>query len=154
MNFGPEGVGVWTADEPYTAGHAAEADDAAEAPRRHSGSQCCDEEERRPEVAGVHLVEYGRIELCRRAEGRDPGVVDQDADVASLALHVGWVAEAGSDESGLAAVGGDLLDRLRAARGLAAVDQGLGPVPGQSQGDRSTRLVIKCGVEVCGGWLR
>jgi hypothetical protein len=43
-----------------------------------------DEEERRPNVACEHLVEGGDVELCRRSEERDPGVVDQDVDVADL----------------------------------------------------------------------
>ena len=75
------------------------------------------------------------------AEERDPGVVDQDVDVADLAcqaLHVGGVAEVGSDEAGLAAGGSDFLDRLGAARGVAAVNDDLRPVPGQLQRDRAT----------------
>ena len=63
------------------------------------------------------------------------------------ALHVGWVAEVGSDEAGLAAGGGDLLDRLRAAGGVAAVNQDLGPVPGQLQRDRATDARGRAGHE-------
>ena len=111
------------------------------APGSHARSDRRDEEERRPDVAGEHLVERGDVELRGRAEERDPGVVDQDVDVADVArqaLHVGGVAEVGGDEAGLAAGGGDLLDRLGAARGVAAVDEDLGPVPGQLQRDRAT----------------
>ena len=76
-----------------------------------------------------------------RAEERDPRVVDQDvdiADVACQALHVGGIAEVGGDEARLAAGGSDLLDRLGAARGVAAVNKDLGPVAGQLQRDRAT----------------
>ena len=72
------------------------------------------------------------------AEQRDPGVVDQDVDVAYLAcqaLHVGGIAEVGSDEAGLAARAGDFLDRLGAARGVAAMNDDFRAVPGQLQRD-------------------
>jgi hypothetical protein len=95
----------------------------------------------RANIAGEHLVERGDVELCGRAEQRDPGVVDQDVDVTNVAyqvLHVGGVAEVGSDEAGLAAGGRDLLDRLGAAYGVAAVNQDLGPVAGQLQRDCAT----------------
>src|SRR5438105_5976334 len=120
--------------EPYPAGHAADADDAAVAPRSHSGRERRYKEERRPNVAGEHPVERGHFELGGRTEERDTSVVDQDVDVADVtceALHVGDVAEVGSDEAGLAASGGDFLDRLGAARGVAAVNQDLRPVPRQ-----------------------
>jgi hypothetical protein len=51
-------------------------------------------------------------------------------------LHAGGGTEVSSDEAGLAAGGDDLLDRLDAARRVAAVSQNLGPVPGQRQRDR------------------
>jgi hypothetical protein len=111
------------------------------APRRHSGSQCRDQEERGANVAGEHLVEYRRIELRRRAESRDSGVVDQDVDVAGLAcqpLHIGSIGEVGGDETGLAARGGDLLDRLCASFRVTAVNDDLGSIPGQLQRDRPT----------------
>ena len=54
------------------------------------------------------------------------------------ALHVGGVAEVGGDEAGLAAGGSDFLDRLGAARGVAAVNEDLRPVTGQLQRDRAT----------------
>jgi hypothetical protein len=73
------------AHEPDAAGHAAEADDAPVTARSHSWSERRDEEERRPDVAGEHFVERGDVELCGRSEERDPGVVDQDVDVADLA---------------------------------------------------------------------
>jgi hypothetical protein len=81
-------------------------DDAAAAAGGHSGSECRDEEERRADVAGEHLVERVDVELCGRAEERDPRVVDEDVDVADIAreaLHVGRMAEIRSDEAGLAA---------------------------------------------------
>jgi hypothetical protein len=74
------------------------------------------------------------------AEERDPGVVDEDvnvADVAGQALNVGGIAQVGRDEARLAAGGGDLLDGLGAARGVAAVDQDLRAVAGQLQRDRA-----------------
>jgi hypothetical protein len=110
-------------------------------PLCHSGSERRYEEERRPDVAGEHLVERGELELCGRAEKRDPGVVDQDVDVAGLArqpLHVGRVGEVGSDEARLPAGSSDLLDRLGTTRGVAAVNHDLRPVPGQLQRDRPT----------------
>jgi hypothetical protein len=88
------------------------------APRSHPGSKRRYKEEQRPKVAREHLVERRDVELCGRSEERDPGVVDQDvdlADVACQALHVGDVAEVGSEEAGFAARGGDFLDRLGAA---------------------------------------
>ena len=100
----------------------------------HSGSQRRHKQERRADVAREHVVERRRVELCCRGPARHPGVVDQDvnlADVACQALHVGCIAEVGSDEAGPAFGGGDLLDRLRAAGGVAAVNQDLGPVPRQ-----------------------
>ena len=122
------------AHEPDAAGHAADADDAAVAAGGHAGSERRDEEERRADVAGEHRVERGDVELRGRAEERDPGVVDQDVDVADVArqaLHVGGVAQVGGDEAGLAAGGGDLLDRLARRAGVAAVDDDLGSVAGQ-----------------------
>ena len=110
------------------------------APRRHSGSQRRDEEERSANVAGEHPVEGGHVELGRRGEARDTGVVDQDVGLAGVgrqALHAGWVAEVGTDEAGLAARGGDHLDRLRATRRVAAMNEDLGPVAGQLQRDRA-----------------
>src|SRR3979490_3326215 len=53
------------------------------------------------------------------------------------ALQVRGVAEVGPDEAGLAAGSSDLLDRLGAARGVAAVHQHLRPVAGQLQRDRA-----------------
>ena len=98
-------------------------------------------EERCPDVAGEHPVERGDLELRGRAEERDPGVVDQDvhlADVVGQARHVGRVAEAGSDEAGLAASGSDLFDRLGATGGIATVNDDLRAVPRKLQRDRAT----------------
>ena len=70
------------------------------------------------------LVERGDVELGGRAEERDPGVVDQNVDVADVscqALNIGRVTEVGSDEAGLAAGVGDLLHGLGYAGGVAAV---------------------------------
>src|SRR4051794_15036354 len=65
------------------------------------------------------------VELCGRSEDRYPGVIDEDVDVAGLACqarNVSGVAEVRTDEAGLTSSGCDLLDGLRAARGVAAVD--------------------------------
>jgi len=70
------------AGETDSAGHAAQADDAAAAALDRPGSQRPDEKKRRPDVAGEHLVVRRHLDLRRRAEHRDPGVVDQDVDVA------------------------------------------------------------------------
>jgi len=87
------------------------------------------------------LSKRNYVELSGRTEDRYPGVIDEDVDIADLAcqaLNVSGVAEVGSDEAGLTASGCDLLDGLRAARGVAAVDQDLGPVARQLQRDRTT----------------
>jgi hypothetical protein len=67
-----------------------------------------------------------------------PALLIRSVDVACQSLQAGWVAEVGSGEAGLAAGGSDLLDRLRPARGVAAVNHDLRPVPGQLQRDRAT----------------
>ena len=97
-----------------------------------SGSERRHEEERRADVTGEHLVELSRVERRCRGPACDPGVVDQDVDLADFAcqaLHLRWVGEIGGDEAGLAAGVGDLVDRLRATGGVAAVNEDLCPVP-------------------------
>src|SRR4029077_7333711 len=64
-----------------------------------------------------------------------------DVDVADLAReppHVVDVTEIGSNEARLAARVGDLGDRLRAAVGVAAVNEDLGPFPGELDRDGTT----------------
>src|SRR6185295_1109134 len=109
---------------------AAEADDAAVASCCHPWSERCDEEERRPHVAGEHRVERRDLEFSRRSEERYPGGGDQDVDVVYLAceaLHVGGIAEVGTHGAGLAARRGDLLDRLGTARDVAAMHEDFRP---------------------------
>jgi hypothetical protein len=58
-------------------------------PRSSSpGGQRPDEKKRRPDVAGEHLVVRRHLDLRRRAEHRDPRVVDQDVDVAGRSCPV------------------------------------------------------------------
>src|SRR6202008_4530394 len=86
-------------------------------------------------------VEGGDVELRGRSEARNPGVVDEDVDVADLARkppHVVDVAEIGSNEARPAPRGGDLSDRLGAAVGVSAVNENLGPFPGELDRDRAT----------------
>src|SRR5581483_5503498 len=67
--------------------------------------------------------------------------VHEDVDVADLArepLHVVDVAEIGSNEARLATGRGDLRDRLGAARGVAAMNENLGPFPGKLDRYRAT----------------
>jgi hypothetical protein len=135
---------------PPTSPTPAQADDAAAAPCGHSGRESAHQEERRPHVAREHLVERGDVELAGGAEQRDPSVVDQDVDVANLvsqALDVGGVAEVRGDEAGLAARCCDLPDGLGAARGVAAVNQYLGPVAGELESDRATDARRRAGYE-------
>src|SRR5207302_6117616 len=73
----------------------------------------------------------------RCAEPGEPGVVDQDVNLAASleqALEVGWIAEVGADEARLAARGGNRVVSLGASGGVAAMDDDLGAVAGQLQG--------------------
>src|SRR5881628_2333479 len=80
------------------------------------------------------------IEVRRRAEPREPGVVDQHVDIADSfdqTLEVGWIAEVGTNEARPAARSGNRFYRLGASGGIAAMDDDLGAVAGQLQGDRT-----------------
>src|SRR5437667_12420082 len=115
-------------------------DDAALAPRRHPRRERRDEEECGADVAGEQRVERLDFEVRRYAEPGEPGVVDQDvnlADSLDQALEVGWIAEVGADEARLAARSGNRVDSLGASGGVAAMDDDLGAVAGQLQGDRA-----------------
>src|SRR5207247_4494500 len=95
-------------------------DDAALAPRRHPRRERRDEEECGADVAGEQRVERLDFEVRRYAEPGEPGVVDQDvnlADSLDQALEVGWIAEVGADEARLAARGGKCVDSLGASGG-------------------------------------
>src|SRR5437667_8858713 len=100
-------------------------DDAALAPRRHPRRERRDEEECGADVAGEQRVERLDFEVRRYAEPGEPGVVDQDvnlADSLDQALEVGWIAEVGADEARLAARCGNCVDSLGASGGVAAMD--------------------------------
>ena len=56
------------------------------APGRHPGSDRRHKEERRPDVAGEHLVERRDVELSRWPEECNPGVVDPEVDPAEARL--------------------------------------------------------------------
>jgi hypothetical protein len=91
----------------------------------HSGGDRRDEDERCPHVAGEHLVERGDVELRGRTEDGDPGVVDENVDLAGVAgqpLDVRGVSEVGRNEAGFAAGVVDLLNRLGATGAVAAVN--------------------------------
>src|SRR5207247_10170983 len=120
------------------AGHAADVDDAALAPRRHPRRERGDEEECGADVAGEQGVERGDIEVRRRAEPREPGVVDQHVNIANSfdqTLKVGWIAEVGTNEARPAARSGNRFYRLGGSGGIAAMDDDLGAVARQLQGD-------------------
>jgi hypothetical protein len=88
-------------------------------------------------LAGEQRVERLDFEVRRCAEPGEPGVVDQDvnlADSLDQALEVGWIAEVGADEARLAARSGNRVDSLGASGGVAAMDDDLGAVAGQLQG--------------------
>jgi hypothetical protein len=53
-----------------------------------------------------------------RSEDRYPRVVHEDVDLADHALHLGDVAEIGSDEARLTAGGSGLRDRFGPARSV------------------------------------
>ena len=92
-----------------------------------------------PNVAGEHPVERGDVELRRRAEERDSGVVDQDVhlpDIARQARHVGGVTEVSGNKVGGAASGADLFDRVGAADGVSAMNNDVAPVVARPR-DRS-----------------
>src|SRR5204862_5771022 len=96
-----------------------------------------DEEECGADVAGEQGVERLDFEVRRCAEPGEPGVVDQDVNLAhslDQALEIGWIAEVGADEARLAARGGNRVDSLGASGGVAAMDDDLGAVAGQLQG--------------------
>ena len=112
------------------------------APRGHPGAIAATSKNGARTLLANILSNAADVELCGRAEERDPGVVDQDVDVADLArqpLHVGSIGEVGGDEAGLPASGLDLLDRLGASCLVTAVNDDLGAVPGQLQRDRLDR---------------
>ena len=61
------------------------------------------------------------------------------------AQHVRGVGEVGGDEARLAAGGGDLLDRLGAAGGVASMDEDLGAIPGQLERYRAANARGRAG---------
>ena len=84
-----------------------------------------------------------KVASSRSAVGpnhEDPGVVDEDVDVADLVdqgSHRRHVVEVGGHEAGPAPLRLDLSDHLGTTIGVAAVDDDLPAVAGQSQGGRS-----------------
>src|SRR5207302_9536492 len=110
------------------AGHAADVDDAALAPGRHARRERGNEKERGADVAGEQRVERLDFEVRRCAEPGEPGVVDQDVNIADSfdeTLEVGWIAEVRADEARPPAQGGNRFDGLGASGGVAAMDDDL-----------------------------
>ncbi|MEA2227992.1 MAG: hypothetical protein QOF04_1622, partial [Solirubrobacteraceae bacterium] len=104
----------------------------------HLGRQRAGEDERRADVAVEHLVVVVEGEFAGGCPARDAGVVDEDVDVArgvGEALRVGALGEVGGEEPRAPAGVEDGLDDLGAALGVAPVDDDVGAVRGQSDGD-------------------
>src|SRR6185369_16422699 len=76
----------------------------------------------------------------RGSPHREPGVVDQDVDVANFlgeTLNACGVTEVSRDEAGAAALQLDFFDRLDAAPRVAAMHGDLCAIPRELKGDRA-----------------
>ena len=121
------------------AGHAPDVDDAAASPSGHLRCQRSDEEVRRSDVGGEKPIEGRHVELRRRSEPGEPGVVDQDVDPADLldqTLQLGRIAEIGGHEARLAALGCDGVNDCFTTAGVASVHDDFGAVAGELLGRR------------------
>ena len=89
------------------------------------------------DVGGEQPIQRLGVQLCRRAEPGEAGVVDQDVDVADLLgepQRFCGFAQVGGHESGRAAGVFDLGDHRAATGGVAAVHDHGGPLGGQLHG--------------------
>src|SRR5712691_10332703 len=119
-----------TAGETEAAGHAADVDDAPGPTHHHAWRKCGDEEERRPDIGGEHRIEGRERKGFRGSPHREPGVVNQDVDVANLLGETGdarGVGEVSGDEVGATALQLDFFDRLDTARSVATMHGDVGP---------------------------
>ena len=127
------------ARDPELGGHGGDVDDGAPATLGHPGRDVADQVERRLHVGAEGGVEHVFPEARGGAEGTAARVVDQDVDpppgrlggAAAQVPRGRRVVQVGLHEVGLAAVRPDLVHDRRAAAGVPARHEHVGPPLGQ-----------------------
>ena len=90
----------------------------------------------------ANRIEGRDLKCLRGSPHREPGVVDQDVDVANLLGETGdarGVGEVGGDEVRATALQLDFFDRLDTALRVAAMHSDVGAIPRELKGDRATQ---------------
>src|SRR5439155_9301969 len=94
----------------------------------------------RPDIGGEHRIEGRERKGFRGSPHREPGVVDQDVDVANFlgeTRNARGVGEVSGDELGATALQLDFFDRLDTAPRVAAMHSDLGAIPRELKRDRA-----------------